>query len=259
MERDRRKRAGGAVARRKGRGAGAGAATAADAATGGAARQAARQRREAAPRDSRAGERKPRMEPAARRQAILDAALVVFAEHGFEAARLDEVAARAGVAKGTLYLYFKDKQALFETLVRSAIDPVFERLAAVSAVPDLPLGQVLQLLFAVFRSQILETDRKLMLRLVIAEGPRFPAIAEFHYRNVVARMLPLIRRIAERAVERGELPNDALVRFPQLVAGPLLLAVLWDAMFTRIDPLDVGRYLEAFGDMLTAGARSPAP
>jgi AcrR family transcriptional regulator len=258
MERDRPKRATGTVARRKRRSTEAGAASE-DTASGGVARQTARPGRKAAPREPRAGERKPRVEPAARRQAILDAALVVFAAHGFEAARLDDVAARAGVAKGTLYLYFKDKQALFETLVRSAIDPVFERIAAVSSVPDLPLGQVLQLLFAVFRSQILETDRKLMLRLVIAEGPRFPAIAEFYYRNVVARMLPLIRRIAERAVERGELPNDALARFPQLAAGPLLLAVLWDAMFTRIDPLDMGRYLEAFGDMLTAGARSPAP
>jgi len=258
MKRIRRKKAAGTVAKRKRRGAEAGAAPA-HASAGGTARKAARGGREAAPRESGAGERRPRMEPAARRQAILDAALVVFAEHGFEAARLDEVAARAGVAKGTLYLYFKDKQALFESLVRSAVDPIVERVAALSSVPDLPLPQVLQVLFAVFRSQILETDRKLMLRLVIAEGPRFPAIAEFYYRNVVARMLPLIRTIAERAVERGELPNDALARFPQLAAGPLLLAVLWDAMFTRIDPLDAGRYLEAFGDMLTAGARRPAP
>ncbi len=258
MQRDRPKRAAGTAGKRNRRGTEAGGASV-DAAAGGTGTRAAGRGREAAPGESRAGERKPRMQPAERRQAILDAALVVFAEHGFEAARLDEVAARAGVAKGTLYLYFKDKQALFETLVRSAIDPIFERIEAVTTVPDLPLAQVLQTLFAVFRSQILETDRKLMIRLVIAEGPRFPAIAEFYYRNVVARMLPLIRRIAERAVERGELPNDALARFPQLAAGPLLLAVLWDAMFTRIDPLDVKRYLEAFGDMLTAGARSPAP
>jgi AcrR family transcriptional regulator len=183
----------------------------------------------------------------------------VFAAHGFEAARLDEVAARAGVAKGTLYLYFKDKQALFESLVKSAIDPIFDRVQAVSAMPDLPLEQVLQVFFALFRSQILETDRKLMLRLVIAEGPRFPAIAEFYYRNVVARMLPLIRKIAARAVERGELPSDALARFPQLAAAPLLLAVLWDAMFSKVDPLDVKRYLEAFGEVLTAGARRLAP
>jgi AcrR family transcriptional regulator len=210
-------------------------------------------------REPKAGARKPRVEAAERRQAILDAALVVFAAHGFEAARLDEVAARAGVAKGTLYLYFEDKQALFESLVKSAIDPIFERVEAVSAAPDLPLPQVLQIFFALFRTQVLETDRKLLVRLVIAEGPRFPAIAEFYHRNVVARMLPVIRKIAARAAERGELPSDALARFPQLAAGPLLLAVLWDAMFSRIDPLDVKSYLEAFGEALTAGARRKEP
>jgi AcrR family transcriptional regulator len=190
----------------------------------------------------------------ARRQAILEAALTVFAEHGYEAARLDDVARRAGVAKGTLYLYFNDKEALFESLIRSAIDPVLERLKTVSAVPDLPLSQVLEGLFSVFRSEVLGTQRKLLLRLIIAEGPRFPAIAEFHYRNVVARILPLVREVAKRAVERGELPNDALVRFPQLIAGPLLLAVIWDAMFARIDPLDVKSFLRAYSEALTAGA-----
>jgi AcrR family transcriptional regulator len=195
--------------------------------------------------------------PGVRRQAILDAALTVFAEHGYEAARLDEVAARAGVAKGTLYLYFKDKEALFESLIRSAIDPILERLQAVSAVPDLPLSQVLDVLFSVFQKEVLGTQRKLLLRLIITEGPRFPAIAEFHYRNVVARILPLIRKVARRAVERGELPNDALVRFPQLIAGPLLIAVIWDAMFARIDPLDVRSFLRAYGEVLT-GARRKA-
>jgi AcrR family transcriptional regulator len=189
----------------------------------------------------------------------LDAALSVFAERGYEAARLDDVAARAGVAKGTLYLYFKDKEALFESLIRSAIDPVLERLQTVAAVPDLPLPQALEVLFSVFQSEVLGTKRKLLVRLIIAEGPRFPAIAEFHYRNVVARVLPLVRKVAQRAVERGELPNDALVRFPQLVAGPLLLAVVWDAMFAKVDPLDVAAFLRAYRELITARPRRAAP
>src|SRR5262245_1436622 len=208
------------------------------------------------PRRTKAGGRKA--EPAQRRQEILDAALTVFAEHGYEAARLDEVARQAGLAKGTLYLYFKDKQALFENLIRSAIDPVLERLQEISALPDLPLPQVLDTLSAVFQKEVLGTRRKLLVRLIIAEGPRFPAIAEFHYRNVVARILPLIRKVAERAVERGELPNDALVRFPQLLPGPLLLAVIWDAMFARIDPLDVPGFLRAYRDLLSAGSQRDA-
>jgi AcrR family transcriptional regulator len=218
---------------------------------------------DAAPTDTAGGARRARTggrkrHPGVRRQAILDAALAVFAEHGYEAASLDEVARRAGIAKGTLYLYFKGKEALFESLIRSAIDPVLARLQEVSALPDMPLAQVLETLFAVFEKEVLGTRRKLLIRLIVAEGPRFPAIAEFHYRNVVARVLPLIRKVAKRAVERGELPSDALARFPQLIAGPLLVAVMWDAMFARIDPLDVPGFLRAWREALTAGARRGA-
>ena len=255
MVHDRRRGARGTGAKRKRRG---GSAAALPHPPGMAEEPAGRRGAGGAPSPRRAKAGVRATDPGVRRQAILEAALTVFAEHGYEAARLDEVARRAGVAKGTLYLYFKDKEALFESLIRSAIDPIYERLQAVTAVPDLPLAQVLDVLFSVFQTEVLGTRRKLLLRLIIAEGPRFPAIAEFHYRNVVARILPLVRKVAKRAAERGELPNDALVRFPQLIAGPLLLAVIWDAMFARIDPLDVRSFLRAYGEMLTAGARGRA-
>jgi AcrR family transcriptional regulator len=187
-----------------------------------------------------------------RRQAILDAALSVFAEHGFEAARLDEVAARAGVAKGTLYLYFQHKQALFEELIRGAVAPVIDTLSKVAANPAVPPGMVLDTFFAMFEKEVLGTRRKLLLRLIIAEGPRFPAIAEFYYREVVARGLKLMRGLAERAVASGEFSNDAPARFPQLIVAPLLVSVLWDGMFSKIDPLDVGGLLRAHRQMLCA-------
>jgi AcrR family transcriptional regulator len=182
----------------------------------------------------------------------LEAALTIFAERGFEAARLDDVAAKAGVAKGTLYLYFKDKEALFEEVVRGAISPVMERLSVLAAAPDMPLAAMLDGLFNLFEKEVLGTRRKLLIRLIIAEGPRFPRIAEFYYRDVVGRILPIIAKVAQRAAERGELPNDAIARYPQLVAAPLLLSVIWDALFARIDPLDVAGFLRAHRDVLTA-------
>jgi AcrR family transcriptional regulator len=185
-----------------------------------------------------------------RRQAILDAALSVFAEHGFEAARLDEVAARAGVAKGTLYLYFQHKEALFEELVRSAVAPVIDTLSKVAANPAVPPAMVLDAFFGMFEKEVLGTRRKLLLRLIIAEGPRFPAIAEFYYREVVARGLKLMRGVAERAVASGEFTSDAPARFPQLIVAPLLVSALWDGMFSNIDPLDVGGLLRAHRQML---------
>jgi AcrR family transcriptional regulator len=195
----------------------------------------------------------------ARRQAILGAALTVFAAQGFEAARLDDVAARAGVAKGTLYLYFKDKEALFEELVRGAVTPIMERVATAALAPDMKPAQLLAMFFALFQREVLETKRKLLLRLIIAEGPRFPAIANFYYREVVARGLALMRNVATEAVARGEFSSDAAARFPQLIVAPLLLAVIWDGLFSKIEPLDVAGLLAAHCDLLTAGTGKNAP
>jgi AcrR family transcriptional regulator len=193
--------------------------------------------------------------PEARRQAILKAALSVFAERGFEAARLDDVAARAGVAKGTLYLYFRDKEALFEALVRSAVSPIMEEVGRVAALPDISAAKALETFFALFEKEVLGTERKLLLRLIIAEGPRFPAIAQFYYREVVSRGLALMRGLAERAAKSGEFVGDAAARYPQLVVAPLLLAVIWDGLFGRIDPLDVGGLLRAHREALTGTSR----
>jgi AcrR family transcriptional regulator len=200
-----------------------------------------------------------KVEPAARRQAILDAALDVFAERGFEAARLDDVAARAGVAKGTLYLYFRDKEALFEELVRGAVSPIIEAASRAASAPNVPAQAVLETFFDLFRKEVLGTKRKLLLRLIIAEGPRFPRVAEFYHREVVTRGIGLMRQVAERAVRKGEFSGDAAARFPQLIVAPLILAVVWDSLFARIDPLDVAGLLRAHREMLMGKARKGAP
>lgn len=175
---------------------------------------------------------------AARRAAILAAGLAVFAEHGFEAARLDDVAARAGVAKGTLYLYFRDKPALFEEIVRDAAAPLIARFEALSALPDVPVLPLIEALFGILATQVLGTDRKLVVRLVVAEGPRFPSIAKFYYDEVVSRGIEIIRTLLERGVARGEIKAAGLVEFPQLVIAPMLMAVLWDGLFQKHHPLD---------------------
>jgi AcrR family transcriptional regulator len=205
--------------------------------------------------DDRAGRRGElsRRDPEGRRQAILDAALSVFASEGFAAAKLDAVAEKAGVAKGTIYLHFKDKQDLFEQMVREAVSPVIARLEAIAQLPDLPADQVLTGMFEVFRSQVLGTDRKHLLRLVMTEGPRFPAIAEFYHREVVSRGLKLMTGLLERARARGELASDGLARFPQLVVAPLLLAVVWDGLFAGIEPLDYEGLLAVYRGLLVRG------
>jgi len=210
-------------------------------------------------RAARKPARARKVEPGARRQAILDAALSVFAERGFEAARLDDVAARAGVAKGTLYLYFRDKEALFEELVRGAVSPIIEAVSKAASAPDVPASAILETFFALFQKEVLGTKRKLLLRLIIAEAPRFPRVAEFYHREVVTRGMALMRGVAERAAQRGEFTSDAAARFPQLIVAPLILAVVWDSLFARIDPLDVAGLLRAHRELLAGKARKGSP
>ena len=192
---------------------------------------------------------------AERRNAILKAALDEFSERGFAAARLDDVARRAGVAKGTIYLYFKDKEALFQELVRFQIGPVVGALEAELA-SDLPLAVIVEHALDIFVREIYGTHRKQVLRLIISEGPRFPALAEFYYREVLAHILKAVRARLARAVERGEIAGDELVRFPQLLGAPGIVAIVWSGLFDRFEPLDVRAMMRAYFDCLF-GPRSP--
>jgi AcrR family transcriptional regulator len=186
---------------------------------------------------------------AERRGAILSAALDEFAARGFAATRLDDVAQRAGVAKGTIYLHFADKETLFQELIRLEISPVVGALEHASHV-DIPLRQVTDRLIEVFVREIFETRRKDVIRLSVTEGPRFPKLAEFYYREVISRAMEAIRAILRRAHERGELKTDALVQFPQLLPAPGIVAVIWSGLFDRFEPLDVRAMMRAHFDAL---------
>src|SRR5215475_6724807 len=177
-----------------------------------------------------AGGRRPARKPAknraekseARRQAIVKAALDEFCARGFAATRLDDVAARAGVAKGTIYLHFDDKEALFREIVGTMLVPLVSVLEEAPP-PDVPIRVVIGHFFEMFVREIYATQRRNVLRLVMTEGPRFPELAAFYYRNVVERAITAMRALLVRARERGELADDRLVRFPQLIIAPALV------------------------------------
>jgi AcrR family transcriptional regulator len=189
---------------------------------------------------------------AARRSAILAAALDEFAARGFAATRLDDVARRAGVAKGTIYLHFADKETLFQELIRLELSPVVGALEHI-AQAEIPVRRLGPQLVEVFVREIFETRRKDVIRLVITEGPRFPKLAEFYYREVISQVMGAMRALLRRAVERGELKHDALVRFPQLLAAPGLMALLWSGLFDRFEHLDIRGMLTAHFEILLGG------
>jgi AcrR family transcriptional regulator len=186
---------------------------------------------------------------AARRDAILDAALDEFSAKGFAAARLEDVAKRAGVAKGTIYLHFADKEALFQELIRAKMVPVVGSLELAFGT-GLPLRVVIEQAIEIFAREVYGTRRREVIRLMISEGPRFPALAEFYYHEVLERLLAALRALMRRAHERGELANDALVRFPMLLGAPGIIAIVWNGLFDRFEPLDVRALMRAHFDNL---------
>jgi AcrR family transcriptional regulator len=189
---------------------------------------------------------------AARREAILAAALDEFSASGFAATRLDDVARRAGVAKGTIYLHFRDKETLFQELIRSTLSPFVSTIEAASAA-DVPLRVVAERLMGAFVREVYGTNRKNIVRLLLAEGRRFPKVAEFYYREVVGRAMAAMRKLVQRAVARGEISNDAIGKFPQLIVAPALVAIMWEGLFDRFEKLDAEAMMQAHFNILFSG------
>jgi AcrR family transcriptional regulator len=184
-----------------------------------------------------------------RRQAILDAALAEFSEHGFAAARLDDVARRAGVAKGTLYLLAKDKQDLLQQSVLRALAPLLERLTLPQ--PEVSASrEEFRALMDIFQTEVMQTHRKLVAQIILREGGRFPVIAEFWHREVVTKILAYVADATRRAERDGLLRSSAYARFPQLVMAPMLVALVWDSQFAKFAPLDISGLLDAHFEAL---------
>ena len=191
---------------------------------------------------------------AERRAAIVAAALDEFIARGFTATRLDDVAKRAGVAKGTIYLHFKDKETLFEELVRTAIVPVVDRMTTPPPIGG-SVREALEAFAQTFMREVVATRRADIIRLIVAEGPRFPAIADFYYREVISRGLAAMRGLLEIGIARGEIRLGELKNFPQIVVAPAIVAIVWKSLFERHAPLDANEMLRVHLDLIF-GARS---
>jgi len=123
-----------------------------------------------------------------------------------------------------------------------------------AAMRELPVRVLIELILDTFVNEIYNTRRKDVLRLIITEGARFPELAEFYYHEVIARVLPPVRERLRLAAKRGELANDALARFPQLLVAPALTAIIWSGLFERFAPLDVRELMRAHLELLFGAA-----
>lgn len=186
---------------------------------------------------------------------ICAAALDVFAEKGFAAARLDEIARRAGVSKGTLYLYFHDKAELFRAVVRDAVAPNVERIAGTIAASQVAFVPAARMLLVKFAEATQQQPIGAVAKMVIGESRNFPELARVWHDEVVSRALAAITELIERGQQAGEVrPGDPRLYALSLV-GPLVMGVLWQATIAPVGgaPIDLPRLACQHADAVLDG------
>ena len=186
-----------------------------------------------------------------RPQEIADAAFKMFAEKGYAATRIDDVAKRAGVSKGLTYLYYKTKEDLFKAVVRNVVVRRVDSLIGNVESTELSSEEFLRGPLLDFMKKVPGSPIAIVIRLLISEGPRHPDLVNYYYENVVARGLEAIRQFVARGVERGEFRREALDHQPHLFLAPMMLSMIWRLVFTD-KPLDTDQLMESQVELLLA-------
>jgi AcrR family transcriptional regulator len=186
---------------------------------------------------------------------ITEAAMETFAEKGYAAARVEDVARRAGISKGLLYLYFKTKEELFKAVIRSFVSPRLDTLTETIATTDLSAEEFLRGPFLEFARSLPASPARKLVRLMVAEGPRHPDLIKWYWENVVSRGIDAIRSVIERGVRAGDFRASALDDFPHLLVAPIVFSMLWQQLFEPHSALDTDAFLEGHVDLVIAAIR----
>ena len=201
-----------------------------------------------------------RTEKTQRGKQILAAAFEEFAINGYAATCLDDVAKRAKIAKGTIFLHFSSKRVLFRAVLRGLIHPVFSGFDAF--LKDFS-GTAEVLLRDLLSRQYVEIvgnrSARALLRLLIAESGKFPELAEMYYREIVDPGTSAFGLVVERGIASGEFQATGIRNFPQILAAPTALAVVWTLVLGERHGLDFDAYREAHLDFVLRGLRGIDP
>ena len=176
---------------------------------------------------------------------ITEAAFAAFAEKGYAATRVDEVAKRAGVSKGLLYLYFKTKDDLFKAVIRSFLSPRIDALIRNIEETELSAGDFISGPFLAFAKSLPNSPARVLVRLMIAEGPKHPDLVEWYWDNVVSRAMNSLRSLIAKGVDSGEFRETALNEFPQLLVTPIFFSMIFTTVFKQQMNLDTDRFIDA--------------
>ena len=182
------------------------------------------------------GEPRWQRRPDARPEEILEAAKHVFGERGYAGTTLEDVARRAGVSKGTLYLYFEGKEALFREMVRAKVVPALAHAEATVRTFEGSSRELLVLLVSSMYRRLRDEGLARVGRVVQAELPSFPELAQFYFEEVILRSRRLVSRVLERGVARGEFREVAHAFAARGLASLLVHTAQLQCFFHDFDP-----------------------
>ena len=195
----------------------------------------------------------------ARPQELIQAALELFVSKGYAATRLEDVAARAGVSKGALYLYFDNKEALFEAVIREGIVPTLDAGEALLAAYQGDSAGLVRALLFTWWERVGATPLAGVIKLMISEAGNFPAVAQYYYDNVIVRGRRLMAEALQRGVASGEFRQIDVPMTIEVVFSPLLMLVIWRYSLAPCHPdggLDPYRYLECHVGLVLDGLKN---
>ena len=187
---------------------------------------------------------------------ITEAAMAAFAENGFAATKIADVARRAGVSKGLLYLYFKTKEDLFKAVVRSFISPKIDALAKTVESSEHSAEEFLRGPFLQFAKGVPKSHVRFLVRLLVSEGPKHPDLVAWYWENVVSRGLDALQSVIRKGVENGEFRASALDNFPHILIAPVIFSTLWTLLFEQHQSLDTNQLIEEHIELVLGSIRN---
>jgi AcrR family transcriptional regulator len=205
---------------------------------------------------------KPRWErrKEARPKELLASAIELFVERGFASTRLEDVARRAGVSKGTLYLYYANKEDLFKAVVRQTILPMIDDAETSVAEFDGHSAELLRHVILSWWVRIGSTKASGISKLILAEADNFPELARFYQEEVMTRRMRMISNMLERGIRRGEFRAIDVPQTAQVLIAPLLMLSTWKHTIAPCERCDLQpeAFLEAFLDITLHGLIPPS-
>ncbi len=192
----------------------------------------------------------------ARPKEIVESALAIFARDGFAGTRLEDVAERVGISKGTIYLYFDNKEELFKACVRETVGAHIQQTMQMAATFEGSTSDLLREIFRRVSATLSKPGYRTILILLISEGQRFPELVSFYHSEMIGPGIEGLRAVIKRGVASGEFRDTGLSDFPMMLMSPVIASVIWTHLFSKVGDFDFNAALQTHLDTMMDGLKA---